>query len=48
MDPPPREALVRALEMLYALGALNDSGNLTEPLGAQMVLVVELPFCLYA
>jgi pre-mRNA-splicing factor ATP-dependent RNA helicase DHX16 len=24
MDPPPAEALLRALEQLYALGALND------------------------
>lgn len=24
MDPPPAESLIRALEQLYALGALND------------------------
>ena len=24
MDPPPTESLMRALEQLYALGALND------------------------
>jgi hypothetical protein len=24
MDPPPAETLLRALEQLYALGALND------------------------
>ena len=24
MDPPPAESLLRALEQLYALGALND------------------------
>ena len=24
MDPPPAETLLRALESLYALGALND------------------------
>ena len=29
MDPPPAETLIRALEMLYALGALNDRGELT-------------------
>ena len=29
MDPPPHEALIRALEQLYALGALNDAGLLT-------------------
>jgi len=30
MDPPPAETLLRALEMLYALGALNDKGELTK------------------
>lgn len=30
MDPPPVETLVRALEELYALGALNDQGELTK------------------
>lgn len=27
MDPPPAETLLRALEALYALGALNDKGG---------------------
>ncbi|KAJ8601279.1 hypothetical protein CTAYLR_007750 [Chrysophaeum taylorii] len=35
MDPPPAEMLVRALEQLYALGALNDRGELTK-LGRRM------------
>ena len=35
MDAPPAETLIRALENLYALGALNDKGNLTK-LGRQM------------
>ncbi|KAL8937999.1 MAG: hypothetical protein Q9216_004127, partial [Gyalolechia sp. 2 TL-2023] len=35
MDPPPAETLVRALEQLYALGALNDRGELTK-VGRQM------------
>lgn len=35
MDPPPAEALIRALEQLYALGALNDKGELTK-LGRRM------------
>lgn len=35
MDPPPAEALLRALEQLYALGALNDKGELTK-LGRRM------------
>eukprot|EP00887_Chlorella_sp_A99_P005069 scaffold36.g5069.t1 len=29
MDPPPTETMFRALEQLYALGALNDRGELT-------------------
>eukprot|EP00547_Thalassionema_nitzschioides_P017935 CAMPEP_0194246186 /NCGR_PEP_ID=MMETSP0158-20130606/14615_1 /TAXON_ID=33649 /ORGANISM="Thalassionema nitzschioides, Strain L26-B" /LENGTH=1076 /DNA_ID=CAMNT_0038982033 /DNA_START=17 /DNA_END=3247 /DNA_ORIENTATION=- len=35
MDRPPSEALIRSLEQLYALGALNDLGELTK-LGRQM------------
>jgi pre-mRNA-splicing factor ATP-dependent RNA helicase DHX16 len=35
MDPPPAETLIRALEQLYALGALNDEGQLTK-LGRRM------------
>ncbi|MCJ1405976.1 hypothetical protein MMC19_000041 [Ptychographa xylographoides] len=35
MDPPPAETLIRALEQLYALGALNDKGELTK-IGRQM------------
>ena len=35
MDRPPPEALIRALEQLYALGALNDRGELTK-LGRRM------------
>ena len=30
MDPPPAETLIRALELLYALGALNNLGELTK------------------
>lgn len=35
MDPPPAETLICALEQLYALGALNDKGELTK-VGRQM------------
>lgn len=35
MDPPPAETLIRALEQLYAIGALNDRGELTK-IGRQM------------
>lgn len=30
MDPPPKASLIRALELLYALQALDSAGNLTE------------------
>jgi len=30
MDPPAPETLMRALEMLNYLGAIDDDGNLTE------------------
>lgn len=29
MDPPPAESLIKALNLLYAMGALNDAGKLT-------------------
>mgnify|MGYP002385766582 CR=1 FL=1 len=35
LDPPPAETLIRALEQLYALGSLNDRGELTK-LGRRM------------
>lgn len=35
MDSPPPDTLIRALEQLYALGALNDRGELTK-LGRKM------------
>jgi pre-mRNA-splicing factor ATP-dependent RNA helicase DHX16 len=35
MDPPPRETLMRALELLYALDTLNDRDELTK-LGRRM------------
>lgn len=40
MTPPPSSMLVRALEFLYNLGALDKEGQLTKPLGVQMA---ELP-----
>ena len=30
LDPPPAQALIMSLEQLYALGALNDRGELTK------------------
>jgi len=38
MDPPAPETLMRALEMLNYLGALDDEGELTE-LGGQMAML---------
>ncbi|EGR31544.1 hypothetical protein IMG5_107640 [Ichthyophthirius multifiliis] len=35
MDPPPAEMIMKSLEQLYALGALNDEGDLTK-LGRRM------------
>ena len=35
LDAPPPETLIRSLEQLYALGALNDRGELTK-LGRKM------------
>ncbi|CAH1778822.1 unnamed protein product, partial [Owenia fusiformis] len=36
LSPPPAESMVRGVELLYALGALDDHCHLTQPLGAQM------------
>ncbi|EFJ45602.1 DEAH-box nuclear pre-mRNA splicing factor [Volvox carteri f. nagariensis] len=36
MDPPPRAAILRSLELLYALGALDSSGRLTEGVGSRL------------
>lgn len=52
MDPPPPETLIKALEQLYALSALNDHGELTktgrrmaelpmDPMLAKMMIVSE-------
>ncbi|KAL7269307.1 Salivary acidic proline-rich phosphoprotein 1/2 [Rhizina undulata] len=35
LDPPPRESLVKALEQLFALGALDSNGRINE-LGREM------------
>ena len=38
-SPPPAYTLARALELLYALGALDSDARLTEPLGLRMAEV---------
>ncbi|XP_048512923.1 probable ATP-dependent RNA helicase DHX35 isoform X2 [Athalia rosae] len=35
-SPPPTKSLLSALELLYALGAIDDNGELTSPLGVTM------------
>ena len=42
LDPPSTDNLIRALEELYALGALNDKGSLTKD-GRRMVSPSRLP-----
>lgn len=34
--PPPAELIIRALELLYSLGAVDDYAKLTRPLGVRM------------
>ncbi|KAK8231419.1 P-loop containing nucleoside triphosphate hydrolase protein [Phyllosticta capitalensis] len=42
LTPPPAELIIRALELLYSLGALDDFAKLTKPLGTRMAeLAVE-------
>ena len=36
LTPPPSELVIRALELLYSLGALDDYAKLTKPLGTRM------------
>lgn len=42
MDPPSKEGLLRALEHLYSIGALDDNGHIND-LGYQMSLIPLLP-----
>lgn len=42
LSPPPAELMIRALELLYSLGALDEYAKLTRPLGLRMAeLAVE-------
>ena len=36
LTPPPAELVIRALELLYSLGAIDDYAKLTRPLGVRM------------
>ena len=44
MSPPPAELMSRALEILYALGLIDDSAQLTVPLGLK---TAEFPLDVY-
>lgn len=37
LTPPPAELVIRAFELLYSLGAVDDYAKLTKPLGMRMV-----------
>lgn len=42
ITPPPAELMIKALELLYSLGALDEYAKLTKPLGGRMAeLAVE-------
>ncbi|KAG9332603.1 hypothetical protein JZ751_014701 [Albula glossodonta] len=36
LSPPPAQSMVQALELLYALGGLDQYGRLTDPVGVRM------------
>ena len=36
LTPPPAELIIRAMELLYALGAVDDYAKLSRPLGVRM------------
>ena len=36
LTPPPSDLIIRALELLFSLGALDDYARLTKPLGTRM------------
>lgn len=39
MSPPPSEMMIRALEFLFCLKAIDEEGKLTKPFGARMAEV---------
>ena len=39
MSPPPSEMMIRALEFLFCLKAIDEEGRLTRPMGARMAEV---------
>ncbi|POS83529.1 P-loop containing nucleoside triphosphate hydrolase [Erysiphe pulchra] len=43
ITPPPAELVIRALELLYSLGAIDDYAKLTRPLGIRMAEIAVEP-----
>ena len=43
LSPPPAESMIRALELLFSLQALDEYGRLTSPLGQRMAEVPLAP-----
>lgn len=43
LSPPSAESMIRALELLFSLGALDEYGRLTSPLGQRMAEVPLAP-----
>ena len=43
LTPPPSELVIRALELLYSLGALDEYAKLTRPLGLRMAEIAVEP-----
>jgi ATP-dependent RNA helicase DDX35 len=43
LTPPPSDLMVRALELLYSLGALDDYAKLTKPLGTRVAEIALEP-----
>jgi hypothetical protein len=41
LAPPPAETMIRALEALHALGALDDDARLSRPIGESWMMTVD-------
>jgi HrpA-like RNA helicase len=47
LDPPSRPALLRALELLLALGAVGSDGELTKAIGTPICYTLKRALCLH-
>lgn len=43
LSPPPSQLLIRAFDLLYSLGAVDDYAKLTSPLGTRMAELGSIP-----